>query len=229
MLRCYVPIVTLYESRVHRIACRSPLFTARPRVTIHRGLTISRRGPPWVSGTLPSRNAARQIADLRLYADKLVTDSHHSLEILPSSLFLFFCTLYGWINPSAISTRPVEWKVGSRMARALSEGRESAYFFFFFLRTGGPNRPVSSAVCRRLTENASRHHEESGPTDKRPEGTDNPCRIAASARLGSAQFGQHLRSGLESSGSLRKHAAVLRSPSIDSVPVASRVYGETSV
>lgn len=59
---------------------------------------------------------------------------------------------------------------------------ESAYF----LRTGGPNRPASSAVYRRLTENASRHYEESGPTDKQLEGTDNPCRMAA-ARFGSAR------------------------------------------
>lgn len=64
------------------------------------------------------------------------------------------------------------------MARALPEDRESAYF----LGASGPNRPASSAVYRRLTENASRHHEESGPTDKRRD-----RQSVAAARFGSAR------------------------------------------
>lgn len=100
-------------------------------------------------------------------------------------------------------------------ACACSENRKSVCFFTH----DGPYRPFGSAVCRRLTENASRHYEESpesGPTDNRPEGTNNPCPTVAGLVASATAW------------SLRDVYAVSRSPGIDSVPVVPRVYGTTS-
>lgn len=151
------------------------------------GLTISRRGPPWVSGTLPSRNAARQIADVYVF----IPINSLPILIIHQRNFLFLS-----IYLAARLIDQLSQHNRSRMTRARPDGslyRESALYFF---TRGGSRRPVSSAVCRQLTENASRHYEESsesGPTDQRaPKGPT--IRIEQQPRLGS----QHLRPLVES-------------------------------
>lgn len=127
------------------------------------GLTISRRGPPRVSGTLPVAECSPiDRGRLRVYADKLVTDSSSSIrEKLPLFLCIYFAAkLIDQLSQHNRLNR--EWLVRDRMA-----DRERAYIYFY--THGGPRRPVSSAVYRRLTENASRQYEESpesGPTDQ---------------------------------------------------------------
>lgn len=178
-----------------------------------RGLTISRRGPTLGQRHPPAAECGpTDSGRLRVYADKLVTDSRHPLEKLP--LYLFRSS----INRPAAST----W-LRSRMTRARPDGRRWEGERLYFFTRGGPRRPVGSAVCRLLTENASRHYEESpesGPTS-RPEGTGNPCRMAAAAVASATARGV-------SATSAEARRRFSRSPRIDSVPVAPRVYGTTS-
>lgn len=113
----------VYTKVVCRIACRSLLFTVRSRVTMHgphdllSGPTPGQRHPPVAECGSTDRGC------LRVYTDKLVTDSHHPLEKLPLSLYLSRSS----INRSAVLTWPVE----SRMTRArdwIADGKSAIFF-----------------------------------------------------------------------------------------------------
>jgi len=72
-----------------------------------------------------------------------------------------------------------------------------------FMRGG---RPVSTAVCHRLTENASWDYDEARRTAlPTSEGTNNPCRIAAGLAASAAESPRYLRrpTVVSNSGSIR--------------------------
>jgi len=84
---------------VRRIACRSPLFTARPHVTIHRGLTISRRDPPRINGHPP----VAECDSTDRGSTCLRRQTRYRFSSSLKNPFFFFCILYDWTDRSVTS------------------------------------------------------------------------------------------------------------------------------